>query len=62
MVKVDKKLCKRCSICIELCPQKVFKESSEGFPDIGDEDSCNQCGFCELHCPEFAIEIEKGNR
>ncbi len=50
--------CKACGICIAFCPKKVFDKGADGKPIIVDQDCCNGCLFCELHCPDFAITIE----
>jgi 2-oxoglutarate ferredoxin oxidoreductase subunit delta len=51
--------CKACGICIAFCPKKVFDRSEEGKPVIQRPDDCIGCGFCELHCPDFAITIKE---
>jgi 2-oxoglutarate ferredoxin oxidoreductase subunit delta len=47
--------CKSCNICIAFCPQKVFEPDRDGKPIIARPDSCTQCAFCWLHCPDLAI-------
>jgi len=47
--------CKACNICIAFCPQKVFEPDRDGKPIIARPDSCTQCAFCWLHCPDLAI-------
>lgn len=55
--------CKGCRFCIEFCPEDVLEESADlnargyHFPVVaaGKEESCVQCGFCTLVCPEMAI-------
>ena len=59
MIQIEKKLCKKCNICVELCPQKVFGADEMGLPLVIDAKACAQCLICELHCPEYAIEIER---
>lgn len=59
MIQIEKKLCKKCNICVELCPQKVFGADEMGQPFVVDSKACTQCLTCELHCPEYAIEIER---
>ena len=60
--------CKGCGFCIQFCPTKVLKESSEfnskGYhpPEIVDQDKCVGCNLCGLYCPDFAIySIRKDN-
>ena len=53
--KIDYNLCKRCEICINICPRNVFlKDDDKIVPSSG---NCNGCRLCELLCPDFAIEI-----
>jgi 2-oxoglutarate ferredoxin oxidoreductase subunit delta len=56
-VKILTELCKRCGICVELCLQEVFGTDDIGTPEIVFPEKCIQCLTCELHCPEFAIEV-----
>ncbi len=58
--------CKGCKFCIEFCPEDVLEESADinpkgyHYPVVvqGKEESCVNCGFCRLVCPEFAIYTE----
>ena len=53
--------CKGCDFCIEFCPNKVLEASPDfnkkGYhpPVMKPNHECNNCGLCELICPEFAI-------
>ena len=53
--------CKGCNFCVEFCPNDVLVESTEfnkkGYhpPAIRNGLECNNCGICEVICPEFAI-------
>jgi 2-oxoglutarate ferredoxin oxidoreductase subunit delta len=58
-VAVDLELCKVCGICIELCPEHVFDRDRRGYPVIARPDDCTQCLLCELHCPDFAIAVQR---
>ena len=49
--------CKGCGICVEFCPCKVLGLSLEGKAVVEREEDCIRCGFCELHCPDFAIVV-----
>ncbi|RLI78449.1 2-ketoglutarate ferredoxin oxidoreductase subunit delta [Archaeoglobales archaeon] len=53
-VLVDHHLCKKCGICVFVCPKKVFSLSDELKVD---SERCNGCRRCEVYCPDFAIEI-----
>jgi 2-oxoglutarate ferredoxin oxidoreductase subunit delta len=61
-VQLDLTLCKACGICIELCPDKVFDRDKLGYPVISRPDDCSQCLLCELHCPDFALEVKRRSR
>ena len=58
-VAVDLELCKACGICINLCPEGVFDTDDQAMPVIARPDDCTACLLCELHCPDFAIEIRR---
>ena len=49
--------CKRCGLCVELCPRQVFTTSDEGYPDPSNIERCTRCKLCELWCPDYAIEV-----
>jgi 2-oxoglutarate ferredoxin oxidoreductase subunit delta len=57
-VHIDPELCKVCGICVALCPQDVFDSDGRGVPVVARLEACTACRFCELHCPDFAIEVE----
>jgi 2-oxoglutarate ferredoxin oxidoreductase subunit delta len=40
-----------------LCPKQVLGRNDEGGPVVVDPDACIGCGWCELHCPDFAISV-----
>jgi 2-oxoglutarate ferredoxin oxidoreductase subunit delta len=50
--------CKRCGVCIELCPSQVYTSTPEGYPEITKIEKCTNCGLCELWCPDYAIEVK----
>jgi 2-oxoglutarate ferredoxin oxidoreductase subunit delta len=55
---LDRERCKRCGVCIELCPRQVYTSSEEGYPDPTNIEKCTSCKLCELWCPDYAIEVE----
>lgn len=56
-VRVYPDWCKGCGICIEFCPKKVLERNVLGKCTVVREHDCIHCGFCELHCPDFAIVV-----
>jgi 2-oxoglutarate ferredoxin oxidoreductase subunit delta len=61
-IQLDLELCKACGICIELCPDKVFDRDKLGNPVLARPEDCSQCLLCEVHCPDFAIEVRRRER
>ena len=61
-VALDLELCKVCGICIDLCPEDVFDRGKLGYPVVARADDCTSCLLCELHCPDFAIEVQRRAR
>jgi len=53
-VSVNEKLCKKCGICVALCPKGVFSLSDKLSVEA---EKCNGCRRCEVYCPDFAIEV-----
>lgn len=53
--------CKGCGVCVEFCPKKVLELDSQGKSSVVREEDCIHCGFCELHCPDFAIVVTDKN-
>jgi len=52
--KIDRKFCKQCGICINVCR---FSAISEDF--TVDPISCEGCAFCSFACSEGAIRMEE---
>jgi 2-oxoglutarate ferredoxin oxidoreductase subunit delta len=61
-IALDLELCKACGICIDLCPEEVFDRDKVGNPVVARVDDCTSCLLCELHCPDFAIEVQRRAR
>ena len=51
--------CKDCGICAEFCKKKVFDRDKMGAPVISRPEDCTGCQDCVLHCPDFAIQVER---
>jgi 2-oxoglutarate ferredoxin oxidoreductase subunit delta len=68
-IKIDKKRCKACYLCIKECPKKLIVISTEAnsmghFPvEFKDpENECIGCAMCATRCPDIAItEVCKTN-
>jgi 2-oxoglutarate ferredoxin oxidoreductase subunit delta len=58
-LRLDVSLCKACGICIELCPTHVFDATDMGEAVVARPEDCTLCLLCELHCPDFAIEVRR---
>ena len=57
-VAVVEKLCKACGLCIGMCPTKVFTADQYGKAVVENADACTGCLICEMHCPDFCVEVE----
>lgn len=49
--------CKGCGICVAFCPANVLEMGVDGKAKVMREKECINCGFCEMHCPDFAISV-----
>lgn len=58
-IKVNKKLCKGCNICVEFCPKNVLKLDSLLKAYAIRPEDCIGCLKCEYYCPDFAIAVNK---
>ena len=55
-------LCKKCGVCVEVCPleEKALSWTKEGKinPPIYDYNKCIRCYCCQEMCPHHAIEVK----
>ncbi|MBO8167628.1 MAG: 4Fe-4S binding protein [Thermoanaerobacteraceae bacterium] len=56
-ITLNRSLCKRCLLCVEFCPQKVFTTDQDNYPVITHLDRCRSCYLCIYRCPDFAVEV-----
>lgn len=56
-VTIYRDWCKGCGICVAFCPSGVFVLGADGKSSVAKEAECVNCGFCELHCPDFAVSV-----
>lgn len=61
VVTINDKWCKACGICIALCTKEVLEADDMGKAKVAKPEKCIGCRICELHCPDFAITVERGN-
>lgn len=58
-IRIQEKWCKRCGICVEFCPGKVFSFQSGEVPVVANLAGCTVCRLCELRCPDYAVSVEE---
>ncbi len=64
-IEINQNWCKRCYICVDLCPKQVFAKGTKVSPkggllvEVRNIDDCSGCGQCELLCPDLAITVEQ---
>jgi 2-oxoglutarate ferredoxin oxidoreductase subunit delta len=58
-VEVNAGWCKgaACSICIDVCPERIFVMGPESFAVPAGAERCTGCNLCMKLCPDFAIEV-----
>jgi len=56
-IDIFKGWCKSCGICAAFCPRECIRLDEEGSPVVENSSRCTGCGWCELHCPDFAISV-----
>lgn len=56
---VDHDVCKKCKLCIEVCPVKMIRIDSSGFVNFIPEREhiCLECGQCMAVCTTDAIKV-----
>lgn len=62
-VWVNEDRCKACDICVSVCPSGTLAMVLDEHRVLGKmvrvihPESCIGCSECELHCPDFAINV-----
>lgn len=58
--------CKGCGLCVEACPKKIVKLSTDRINSKGyhpacviEMDKCIGCAFCATMCPDMVITVYK---
>ncbi len=52
-IRFNRKLCKECGICVEMCPEHILFLGEERIIS----EKCRGCKLCEYYCPDFAVEV-----
>ena len=60
-IEIFRTWCKSCGICVAFCPRDCLIRDEEGAPQITAPERCIGCGWCEIHCPDFAISVREQN-
>ena len=60
-VEVNGLWCKGCSLCLDVCPKKVFELSARRKAFAAKENECTGCRQCENICPDLAITIKEAS-
>lgn len=63
-IKINTNKCKSCYLCVDVCPFKLIKKSTNQVGKTGEftvefedkEKKCIACAQCALVCPDIAIE------
>ena len=58
-LKLDRKKCVGCGMCIIVCPHAVFDLEIKK-ARIVSSDACMECGACAKNCPAEAVMVESG--
>lgn len=58
-VNIYRNWCKGCGICVEFCKHHVFAPNSHEHPEVADPAACTGCQDCVLHCPDFALQVDR---
>ena len=59
VIEINRDWCKACRLCVEFCPWDVLEADLEGRPHVVKLEACTNCKLCEMHCPDFAIEVKE---
>ena len=51
--------CKGCGLCVAFCPRGVLEMNGSGKIHVVAPERCTVCHWCETHCPDFAIVVQR---
>ncbi|MDH5187301.1 MAG: 4Fe-4S binding protein [candidate division WOR-3 bacterium] len=61
-IRIIKPFCKSCEICVNFCPEDVLGLDKDLKVTAVNPEKCTACKWCEQHCPDLAIFVEKANK
>jgi len=53
---IDQSKCKKCTLCVQICPLDVF-EKNDGVIQVAYPEECWHCRACIIDCPAQAITM-----
>ncbi len=54
-ISIDRHVCKKDGLCVQLCPVRIYEMPAGEFPAISHPEECCLCGQCVAGCPNGAI-------
>jgi uncharacterized protein (DUF362 family)/Pyruvate/2-oxoacid:ferredoxin oxidoreductase delta subunit len=57
--KINKKLCRKCMLCLKSCPVSAIKSTGQNSPPEVKKDECISCFCCHEFCPYKAVGFNK---
>lgn len=51
--------CKGCGLCVAFCPRGVLEVNGDGKVHVVAPERCTLCHWCDTHCPDFAIVVQR---
>jgi indolepyruvate ferredoxin oxidoreductase beta subunit len=55
---IERSWCKRCDICVKMCPERCLALDEEGIAVLRSPEACTGCRVCEWLCPDYAIAVK----
>ncbi len=56
-IAINEQWCKKCLICVQMCPKNLIAADEQGYPKQTDPGACRECENCAWICPDFAIDM-----
>lgn len=56
-IKIDKDGCRKCGLCVKICPTEVLREEKDRSISVVKVQDCIECFSCCDVCPSDAISL-----